>query len=60
MTDLERIELALHRTRARFLEDPYIEIGMTIIKFLDQLIVEVQRQNQIAFEIELSRTKVKS
>jgi hypothetical protein len=46
MTDLERIELALHRTQARFQKNT--DVGLFIEYFLN----EIQRQNQIVFNQE--------
>jgi hypothetical protein len=51
MTDLERIELALHRTQKSFKEDS--DIGM----FIKQFLHEIQRQNQIVYARE-TRIKV--
>jgi hypothetical protein len=45
MTDLERIELALYRAQKSFNKDS--DTG----KFIDVFLREIQRQNQIVFEL---------
>jgi len=44
MTDLERIELALHRTKDRFGEQSDIRM------FIDYFLSEITRQNNLVYE----------